>query len=50
MVELSLLDPIEALNGGLFISPGYGTHPTRTLDSFEIIFVTDGVLKMFEGE
>ncbi len=40
----------EALNAGLFISPGYGRHPERTIDSNELIFVKAGVLGIREGE
>lgn len=39
----------EALNAGLFISPGYGKHPVRTIDSNELIFVKSGVLGIYEG-
>jgi len=38
----------EALNGGLFISPGYGRHPRRTIDNIEIIFIRSGRLTMWE--
>lgn len=41
-------NPVEASNGGLFISPGYGYHRTRVIDSYELILVTDGVLELFE--
>jgi AraC-like DNA-binding protein len=41
---------IEALNAGLFISPGFGTHAVRTIDSYELIFVAQGSLDMFEEE
>lgn len=37
-----------AMNSGLFISPGYGFHPTRVLDSHELIFVVGGSLELFE--
>lgn len=50
MIEIDGGGSIEALNAGLFISPGYGTHPTRVLDSYEIIFVTDGELRMYEAD
>jgi len=43
-----LSNGIEALNGGLFVSPGFGTHPTRVIDSYELIFVAQGSLDMFE--
>ena len=41
-------DTLEALNAGLFVSPGFGTHPERVLDSYELMFVTQGRLDMFE--
>ena len=41
-------DTVEALNAGLFVSPGFGTHPERVLDSYELMFVTQGRLDMFE--
>jgi AraC-like DNA-binding protein len=41
---------IEALNGGLFVSPGHGRHPVRTIDSHEFVFVKSGNLGIFEGE
>ncbi len=41
---------VEALNGGLFVSPGFGIHPQRVIDSFELIFVTRGRLDMFEED
>ncbi len=48
--RFTLSNGIEALNGGLFVSPGFGTHPTRVIDSHELIFVGQGCLDMFEGE
>ena len=41
---------VEALNAGLFISPGYGRHPVRAISSNELIFVKSGVLGIFEGD
>lgn len=41
---------VKALNAGLFISSGEGTHPTRTIDTYELIFVVAGTLEMFEDE
>jgi len=49
IIGFALHDTIEALNAGLFVSPGFGTHPERVLDSYELIFVTQGHLDMFEG-
>lgn len=37
-------------NAGLFVSRGEGMHPTRSISSYELIFVQSGVLKMFEGK
>lgn len=42
--------PITALYAGLFVSRGFGSHPTRIIDSYEIIFVRSGRLEMFEGD
>lgn len=49
-LKLALTLPVQALNGGLFISRGVGAHPERVIDSFEIIFVRDGVLHIQEEE
>lgn len=35
--------------GGLFVSPGYGRHPDRVIDSWEIIFVRAGCLHIEEA-
>jgi AraC-like DNA-binding protein len=43
-------DTIQALNAGLFVSPGFGVHPVRVIDSWELIFVSQGQLDMFEGD
>jgi AraC-like DNA-binding protein len=48
MVSFDVSDTLEALNAGLFVSPGFGTHPERVLDSYELMFVTQGRLDMFE--
>ena len=50
MFELDCRSTIEPMNAGLFVSPGYGTHDTRILDTYELIFVTSGRLGLFEGE
>jgi len=39
---------VKAQNAGLFISRGQGTHPTRMIDSHELIFVKEGCLEMWE--
>lgn len=46
--NLHIPSVIEALNGGLFISPGEWIHATRQIDSFELILVREGVVKLFE--
>ena len=40
----------EVLNGGKFISRGRGRHPTRIIDSDELILVLSGELDMFEED
>jgi AraC-like DNA-binding protein len=50
MTEFAVSDTIEALNGGLFVSPGFGIHPERVIDSYELIFVTQSHLDLFEGD
>jgi len=40
---------LRASNGGLFVSPGYGRHGCRTIDSFEIILMRSGQLRMAEA-
>jgi AraC-like DNA-binding protein len=49
-VGFEVSDTVEALNAGLFVSPGYGMHAVRVIDSYELIFVTQGRLDMFEGD
>jgi AraC-like DNA-binding protein len=49
-IAFDVSDTIEALNAGLFVSPGFGTHARRVLDSYELIFVTQGRLDMFEED
>ena len=48
LFDLQILSAIEARHGGLFISPGKWTHLTRQIDSFEIILVREGIVKIFE--
>ena len=48
MLELSIAFPIKVQNGGLFISRGVGSHPARTLTSWELIFVERGQLHIRE--
>ena len=40
--------PIMPQNAGLFISRGEGIHPSRVINSYELIFVRQGRLGMFE--
>src|SRR5208337_4719518 len=47
-LSFDVSDTLEALNAGLFVSPGFGTHAERVIDSYELIFVTQGRLDMFE--
>jgi AraC-like DNA-binding protein len=49
-IPFTVSTPLEALNGGLFVSPGFGTHAVRVIDSYELIFVTQGHLDMFEDQ
>ena len=49
-LRFELSNEVQAFNSGLFVSPGYGTHPKRIIDSYELIFVTQGCLDLFEGE
>ena len=41
--------PVHAHNAGLFISRGRGAHAERIIDTFELIFVRQGVLAMHEN-
>lgn len=41
---------LTALNGGLFVSPGYGFHKTRVLDTFELVYVIEGDIDFFEDD
>lgn len=49
MLELTLTLPVRVQNAGRFISRGIGTHPTRQLDSFELIYVERGQLALREA-
>ncbi|MCL6439581.1 MAG: AraC family transcriptional regulator [Rubrobacteraceae bacterium] len=42
--------PVRAQNAGLFVSRGRGVHPDRVLSSYELIFVREGALSIFEEE
>lgn len=47
-LQLELRGEVRACNAGLFISRGQGVHPTRMIDSHELIFVRQGQLEMWE--
>jgi AraC-like DNA-binding protein len=49
-ISFAVSSALEAMNGGLFVSPGFGTHAVRVIDSYELIFVTRGHLDLFENE
>lgn len=42
--------PVKAQNAGLFISRGTAMHPTRIIESHELIFVKQGELDMWEQD
>lgn len=50
MLHLRTTFPIKAHNAGLFIGRGAAQHPTRIIDSHELIFVKQGELDMWEGD
>src|SRR5258706_11656694 len=47
---LSTLCPVKAQNAGLFIARGTAMHPTRVIESHELIFVKQGELNMWEED
>lgn len=49
-LSLDVTCPVKAQNAGLFISRGRGTHPTRTIDSHELIYVKEGELGIWEED
>ncbi|MGA8658961.1 MAG: helix-turn-helix transcriptional regulator [Chthoniobacterales bacterium] len=49
-LELSSSSKLEACNGGLFVSSGWGSHPARILDSFELILLRSGTLQLREEQ
>ena len=49
-LELGMSLPLEASNGGVFISRGQGRHPARIINTFELIFVKEGVLSIQEAD
>jgi AraC-like DNA-binding protein len=48
-IGFSCVSGAEALNAGLFISPGRGRHPSRVIESHELVFVKSGVLGISEA-
>ena len=40
----------KVLKAGLFVCPGFGTHPDRVIRQFELIFVRRGTLCMYEND
>lgn len=42
--------PVNAWSAGYFMTRGLGTHADRTIDSFEIIYVSSGTLGIFEDD
>lgn len=50
VLRLSAACPVKAQNAGLFISRGRGPHPTRIIDSHELIFVKQGRLEIWEDD
>lgn len=49
-LQLAVQLPLLASNAGLFVSRGQGTHPDRVINSFELIFVKEGVLSLAEED
>src|SRR5258708_8223685 len=49
-IFLSAYCPVKAENAGLFISRGGAMHPTRIIESHELIFVKQGELDMWEND
>ncbi len=47
-MKMRIATPFLHSDAGLFISSGKGIHPTRIIDSFEIIFNVSGSLGIFE--
>lgn len=48
-MNLCFYNPVCVENGGFFISNGKGRHPSRVIDSYELIFVHSGCLAMREA-
>ncbi len=50
ILTLKVSSSVKVQNAGLFISRGKGIHPTRVIQSHEIIFVKQGTLEMWEQD
>ncbi len=48
--QVNISSPIKAQNAGLLISRGQGIHPTRIIDSHELILVKSGFLELWEED
>jgi AraC-like DNA-binding protein len=48
MLNVTFKTSVKAENGGLFISPGHGQHPSRVMSSHELILVRSGRLALTE--
>ncbi len=44
------VETVEIVSAGRFVSRGKGRHGTRTIDSYELIYVDAGTLEMFEED
>jgi AraC-like DNA-binding protein len=49
-LKVESLKHLEPQNAGLFVSAGHGQHATRTLTTFELVFVRAGELELFEDD
>lgn len=49
MLPLNIVPEVHAENAGLFVSPGFGIHPSRVIESFELIVVHQGRLHIEEA-
>jgi len=49
-LHVDIISPIRAQNAGLFVSRGSAMHPTRVIDSHELILVKEGCLDMWEDD
>lgn len=49
-LNVNLGSSVAAENGGHFLSRGEGIHPTRIIQSYELILVRSGFLSLFEEE